>query len=79
MLARSPYILSEQSVTQDVSVSWQPRIEVFQDLVCFLHRPLLDPRLDLLLIRKSQHSFYLRWTANQTASNLDTLGNERER
>lgn len=58
-----------------------PRFAVFEVdkyLIGLLQRPLLYPRLDLLVGRKLKHLFDLMWRADGAAANLDPTGDECE-
>jgi len=65
-------------VHQDVTVPRLAIFEVDKDLIGVLQRPLLHPRIDLLVGRKLKHLFDLMRRADSAAANLDSAGNQCE-
>jgi len=65
-------------VDENVPVTSLSIGHVDNSLVGFLHRSLLDPRLDLLVGRELEHLINLSWRANGTATKLDAIGNKSE-
>jgi hypothetical protein len=65
-------------VDQNVTVSCLTSLQVHDHLVGIVQRPLLDPRLDLLISCEFEHLLNLTGRADGAATKLDAIRNERE-
>ena len=74
-----PPHLSVGLIDQHVSVPRLPRIHIQHGLIRLLHRPLLNPRLHLLLHCQLQHLLNLVRRPDSTPPNLTSLRNQAER
>ena len=65
-------------IHQNVAIPCLAIFEVDKNLVGLSQRPLLHPRLDLLVGRELKHLFNLMWRADGAAANLDSTSDECE-
>ena len=65
-------------VNQNISVSRLAILHINNSLVRILHRPLLNPRLDILLNCKLQHLLDVLGRTNQASAQLELAHNEVE-
>ena len=65
-------------VHQHISIPRVPLVHIHHSLIRLLHRPLLNPRLHLLLHRQLQHLRNLMRRPNRTSPNLAALRNQAE-
>lgn len=73
-----PLVLAIVLVNQDISVSGLAICHIYNCIVGILERPLLHPRLDLLVDSKLQHVLDLGRRADGAATDLDAVANQGE-
>ncbi|KAF7197344.1 hypothetical protein HII31_01154, partial [Pseudocercospora fuligena] len=72
------YHLSMLLVDKHISISSLAGFHIHYNLVCLIHRPLLDPGLDLSISGEFEHFLNLAWRSDATAANLDSVHQEGE-
>ncbi len=65
-------------IHKNVTVPRLAILKVHHDFISIFHRPLLHPRLDLLVGGELQHFLNLARCANGTTADLDAVGNQSE-
>jgi hypothetical protein len=77
-ISSSKLLQASASVLKNEPVPRHTLLEVHNGLVGILHRPLVDPRVDVLIRSKLQHLPDLRRGTDETAADLDLLQDESE-
>lgn len=78
LIAPPHLLLRMLLINQNIPIPRLPRFHIDNNLISVLQRPLLDPRLDLLIRRELQHFLDFVGRADGAAADLDAVGDERE-